>query len=75
MDPIVNQVVAEYPKKFTLVRIDTSNPENQEVHDAYSVHATPTFIIVKKGKPGSQWVGPFKDKAQFIIFLRPSDAY
>ena len=75
MDPLIAEVVSEYSKNVTLVKIDTSNPENQEVHDAYNVRATPTFIIVNKGKVGSQWVGPFKDKTQIITFLRPSGAY
>jgi thioredoxin-like negative regulator of GroEL len=75
MDPLIAQVVAENPKKVTLVKIDTSNPENKAVHDAYDVRATPTFIVVKKGKVGSTWVGPFKDKAQVISFLRPSGSY
>ncbi len=75
MDPLIAQVVAEYAKKVTLVKIDTSNPENQAVHDTYNVRATPTFIVVKKGKVGSQWVGPFKDKAQIVTFLRPHGAY
>jgi len=74
MDPIVTQVMSEYPK-FTLVKIDTSNPENKAVHDAYNITATPTFVTVQKGKIGSQWVGPFTDKNKFIIFLRPSGAY
>jgi len=74
MGPLVTQAMSDYPK-MTLVKIDTSNPENKAVHDAYNVNATPTFIIVQKGKIGAQWVGPFKDKAQFVIFLRPSGAY
>jgi thiol-disulfide isomerase/thioredoxin len=74
MDPIVTQAMSEYPK-LTLVKVDTSNPENKSVHDAYNVNATPTFITVQKGKIVAQWVGPFKDKAQFITFLRPSGAY
>ena len=74
MDPLVTQAMSDYPK-LTFVKIDTSNPENKAVHDTYHVNATPTFIIVQKGKIGAQWVGPFKDKAQFVTFLRPSSAY
>ena len=74
MDPLVTQAMADYPK-FTLVKIDTSNPENKAVHDTYNINTTPTFVIVQKEKVVSQWVGPFKDKMQFIAFLRPSGAY
>ena len=74
MDTLVTQTMTDYPK-LTLIKIDTSNPENKAVHDAYNVNATPTFITIQKGKIGSQWVGPFKDKTQFITFLRPSGAY
>jgi thiol-disulfide isomerase/thioredoxin len=74
MDPLVTEAMANYPK-FTLVKIDTSNPENKAVHDTYNINTTPTFVIVQKEKVVAQWVGPFKDKAQFIVFLRPSGAY
>ena len=74
MSPLVADVMSNYPK-LTLVKIDTSNPENKAVHDAYNINATPTFIVIQKGKIGSQWVGPFKDKNQFIAFLRPSGSY
>ena len=74
MDPLVTQAMSEYPK-MTLVKIDTSNPENKAVHDAYNINTTPTFIIVQKSKIGSQWVGPFKDKSQFLVFLQPSGRY
>ena len=74
MDPLVTQWMSEYPA-LTLIKIDTSNAENRPVHDNYNINTTPTFITIKKGKIISQWIGPFKDKAQFIVFLRPSSAY
>ena len=74
MDSLVTQAMSEYPK-LTLVKIDTSNSENKAVHDTYGINTTPTFVVVQKGKFVSQWVGPFKDKTQFITFLRPSGAY
>jgi len=73
--PLLEEVIGEYSKKLVLVKIDTSNADNRPVHDAYSINATPTIVIVQKGKLLSQWVGPFKDKKQLITFLKPSGSY
>jgi len=75
MNPLVDQVAKEYAKKLTVVKIDTSDIDNKAVHDLYHVNATPTFIVVQKGKIVSQWVGPFRDKALMLTFLRPSGSY
>jgi len=75
MDPIVDQVMSEYASKFTLVKVDTSNPENRAVHDTYNITATPTFVVVQKNKIVGAWVGPFTDKNSFLTFMRPSAAY
>jgi thioredoxin 1 len=74
MDPIVDQVMTEHPK-VTLVKVDTTNPDNKTVHDTYNITAIPSFVVLHKGKIVAQWVGPFKDKNTFIAFLRPSGSY
>ena len=73
--PLLEEVVSEFPKKLFLVKIDTSNPGNKAVHDAYNINSVPTIVIVQKGKVSVQWVGPFRDKALMITFLKPSGAY
>jgi thioredoxin-like negative regulator of GroEL len=73
--PMIEEVVADYAKKFFLVKIDTSNPDNKAVHDMYSVNSIPTLVVVQKGKVQTQWVGPFRDKKLLITFLRPSGSY
>jgi len=75
MTPIVDQVAKEYGKNITVVKIDTSNSDNRAVHDAYEINATPSFVVLQKGKVVSQWVGPFKNKNFFITYLKPSSAY
>lgn len=75
MNPLVDEVARDYAKKMTVVKIDTTKPVNKAVHDAYDISATPTFVVIQKGKVVSQWVGPFKDKNLLLTFLRPSGAY
>lgn len=72
--PMLEEVLKEYPK-ITLVKINTANPENRDVHDAYNIRATPTLVITKKGQYAGQWIGPFKTKAMMISFLKPSSTY
>lgn len=73
--PMIEEVVSEYAKKLFLVKIDTANPDNKAVHDAYAVNSIPTLVVVQKGKVTGQWVGPFRDKKLVITFLRPSGSY
>ena len=74
MDPIVEEVMKSYPK-IKFLKIDTTNSDNKAVHDTYNISAIPTFVVLQKDKIVSQWIGPFRDKAMFISFLRPSGAY
>jgi len=75
MNPLVDQITTEYAKGLTVVKIDTSNSDNQAVHDAYEVSSTPTFVVIQKGKVVAQWAGPFKNKNAMITYLRPSSTY
>ncbi len=73
--PMLEEFARSYPK-LKLVKIDTSNPDNKAVHDAYNINATPTVVIVQKGKVvGFQWVGPFRDRDQMIKYIKPSTTY
>lgn len=72
--PMLDEVMRDYPK-LTLVKIDTANPDNRDVHDSYGIHSTPTIIVTQKGKYVGQWIGPFKKKSDLITFLKPSSTY
>ncbi|MFT3867237.1 MAG: thioredoxin family protein [Nibricoccus sp.] len=72
--PMIEEVASSYPK-LKVLKINTANPDNREIHDAYSIHSTPTIVVMQKNKFVSQWIGPFKDKNQLITFLKPSSAY
>lgn len=74
LTPMLEEVMQSY-SKLRLVKINTANPDNREVHDAYSIHSTPTIVVTKNGKYVSQWIGPFKDKANLVAFLKPSSTY
>jgi thioredoxin 1 len=72
--PMLEEVMRDYPK-LRLVKINTANPENRGVHDAYNIHSTPTIVVTRKGQYVGQWIGPFKNKASLVTFLKPSSAY
>jgi thiol-disulfide isomerase/thioredoxin len=74
MEPIVEEVAAEYPH-LVVFGVDTSRAESRTVHDAYGIHAVPTFVVIQNGKEIARNVGPFRDKQAFLRFLRPSKAY
>lgn len=72
--PLVDDIASSYPK-LKVIKINTANPDNREVHDAYGIHSTPTVVVLQKNKFVAQWVGPFKDRNHFVTFLKPSSAY
>ncbi|MFT3781321.1 MAG: thioredoxin family protein [Nibricoccus sp.] len=73
--PLLEQLAKDYPK-IRVVKINTALADNRAVHDQYNVQATPTLIVVEKGKVvGFPWVGPFADKNKLLMFVRPSSKY
>ena len=72
--PMIDEFAKKYPK-LRVVKINTTLPDNREVHDAYNIHATPTIVITKKGEYVSQWIGPFKSREMMLNFIKPSSTY
>ena len=69
MEPIVDQVEKEYPGT-QVVTVNTTLPENREVHDNYDIHGTPTFVVLHKDRIVARNNGLFLDKRSFLTFLK-----
>lgn len=74
MGPIVDQVATEFPD-IPVVKINTAEEKNRPVHDAYRIHATPSFVILQNGKEATRYERPFSDRISYVAFLRPSKVY
>ena len=72
--PMLDEVMRSYPK-LRVVKINTTLPDNREVHDAYNIHSVPTIIVTKKGEYVGQWIGPFGTKEKMLNFIKPSSTY
>lgn len=69
MEPMIQQVEQANPS-LQVIRINTRLPENQQIHDEYGVHGTPTFVILQNGRTVGRDNGPFLNKQDFLGFLR-----
>lgn len=69
MEPMIQQVEQANPA-LQVIRINTRLPENRQIHDEYGVRGTPTFVILQNGKTVGRDNGPFRNKQDFLGFLR-----
>jgi thiol-disulfide isomerase/thioredoxin len=69
MEPMIQQVEQANPA-LQVIRINTRLPENRQIHDEYGVRGTPTFVILQNGRQVGRDNGPFRNKQDFLGFLR-----
>ena len=74
MEPIVATMERDYPN-MQVIRVNTDLAENRALHDRFAIRGTPTFIVVRKGRILARNDGPFRNKQDFLSFVRPSGTY
>ncbi|HSX42091.1 MAG TPA: thioredoxin [Candidatus Saccharimonadales bacterium] len=57
MNPIIEEIEAQFAGKIVVEKIDVDATENQEAVAKYRVMAMPTYFVVKNGEVFEQFVG------------------
>ncbi len=72
MEPLL----AEMQKSFPHVGLAKVNvTQHDDLQQLYHVRATPTFIVMKKGRMQGRADSAFKDRNAFFAWLKPSKSY
>lgn len=64
MAPILDQLSEELGEKLIIAKIDTENPDNQELAIQYQIQSIPNMKLFKNGKVVQEFIG-----------LRPADTF
>lgn len=55
--PTYDQLADEFQGKATLIKIDISQPQAQDIAAQFSIRSTPTFVTFLKGEQENKWTG------------------
>jgi len=57
MSPILDELAAEMAGKIKIVKLETENPDNQELVAQYQIQSIPNMKLFKDGKIIGEFVG------------------
>jgi thioredoxin 1 len=64
MAPVLEELAQEFEGKLKIVKVDTDQPDNQEVAIEYMIQSIPNLKLFKGGKVIKDFVG-YRPKEQF----------
>jgi thiol-disulfide isomerase/thioredoxin len=69
MEPILAETLKLYPE-IGLAKVNVE--DRLDLQKVYQIRATPTFIVMQRGKMLARADNAFKDRNAFLVWLRPS---
>lgn len=70
MAPILEELAKKFEGKLTVVKIDTEQPENQQLAIDYQISSIPNMKLFKKGAVLKDFIG-YRQEATFSEELKP----
>lgn len=70
MTPILEQLAAEWGEKLIVVKVNTDEPENQQLAIDYQIQSIPNMKLFKAGKVVFGFIG-FRPKETLMEELKP----
>lgn len=57
MAPVLESLVTKFDGKLKVVKVDTEQPENQELAFEYQIQSIPNMKLFKKGEVSNEFIG------------------
>lgn len=57
MAPILDELAADLGDKIKIIKVDTENPENQDLAIQYQIQSIPNMKVFKKGQVVDEFIG------------------
>lgn len=70
MAPVLEELAQEFDAQLKIVKVDTEQPENQNLAYQYQIQSIPNLKLFKNGELFKEFIG-YRDKESFSQELTP----